>query len=53
MNRSLSVCPKDNVGASQKTDFLLSDFLFYSPGTVSKDNFEILNVKDYKPNANT
>lgn len=41
---------KDNAGASQVTGFLLSDFLFYSPGTVSKDNFVIGNLKDYKPN---
>lgn len=51
MNRSLPVCPKDNVGATQKTDFLFSDFLFCSPGTAPKDNFEIVNVKDYKPNT--
>lgn len=42
---------KYNAGASQVTGFLLSDFLFYSPDTVSKDNFVIGNLKDYKPNT--
>lgn len=51
MNKSLAVCPKANIGLSQITDFLLSYFLFYSPGTVSKDNFEIGNLKDYEPNT--
>lgn len=51
MNTHLAACPNHNGGANQIMGFLLSDFLFYSPGTVSTDNFEIGNLKGYKPNT--